>query len=217
MAIAFGVFTDGASTTGTTLSWNRTVTGSNPYIVVGTIGDLTSDLITGVTDDTIAMSKLGVIQVPTDRFLTLWGLLNPTAGTKQIVVTASSSIFIAGASASYTGVSGVETGTTTNTAASPATSVTGTKTTVALNAWTFACFAEDNGGTISAGSGTVSRGTSSGTPLNLMDSNSDLSIGAHTLQGTGPAANWGVVIASLAPFVSTGGSGQLGRRVYVLP
>ena len=199
MAIGFDLFSDGgAANPGTSLSWNHTCTGSALALRVGTIGDLTSDLITGVTFNTVALTKLGVIQVPSDRFLTLWELLAPASGLHQIVVSASASIFIAGVAASYTGVTSSEAA-TTNTAASPATSVTGTVTTVANNAWTVAAFADDSGGAISGGTGTTSRGTNSVTALIIGDSNGALGAGAHTLQGTNGASNWGVVIAALTP------------------
>lgn len=199
MSIAFDIFTDGlASNPGNSLSWQHNNSGN--CVMVGTVGDLTSDLITGVTYNAVAMAKVGVIQMPTDRFLTLWGLVGAVTGNNTVLVSASSSIFIAAASSSYSGVGSIEAGATTNTANSPATSVTGTVATTAANCWTVAAVADDSGVAISGGTGTTSRGTNSITPLNMLDSNIALSPGNHTLQGTGGAgANWGIVIASLAP------------------
>jgi hypothetical protein len=213
MAIAFDTFTDGSIVNpGTALNWNHTCTGSNLYLIVGTIGDLTSDLITGVTYNTVAMTKLNVVQTPSDRYVTLWGLAGPASGTHQVSVSASSSIVIEGGSASYTGVSGLDASATTNAAASPATSVTGTITTIAANAWTVAIFRNDNAAA-SAGTGTTSRGNFGDLSCALMDSNGALSPGSHTLQATlGGGENWAVVIASLAP---SGASVSDGPRLSV--
>lgn len=201
MSISFDIFTDGLDANpGNSLSWLHNNSGN--CVLVGTIGDLTSDLITGVTYNAVAMAKVGVIQMPTDRFLTLWGLVGAATGNNTVLVSASSSIFIAGASASYFNAGSIEAGATTNTANAPATSVTGTVTTTAANCWTVATVANDSGVAISGGAGTTSRGTNSITPLNMLDSNAALAPGSHTLQGTGGGgANWGIVIASLAPFV----------------
>lgn len=200
MAIAFDAATDGAAGVGTTRSWNHTCSGNNRYLFVATGGTTVSDVVTGVTYNLVAMTKLGVILPPSGRYLTLWGLANPASGSNQVVATASSSILLAGMSASYTGADAFELS-ATNTAASPATGVTGTVTTQRPNAWTIATFSADAGGTISAGSGTTSRVTNSSGMFALMDSNASLTPGSNTLQVSGGAADWGVVIASLAPVV----------------
>jgi hypothetical protein len=200
VAIAFDVATDGLSTTGTTLSWSHTCTGSNLCLIVATVGDLTTDKITGVTYNGVAMTKLASVQTPVDRWLTLWGLVNPASGAHTVTVTASSSTFMEGGSASYIGVGSIEGNIAqTNTATAGSASVTGTITTSAANCWTVAGFRNDDGAA-SAGAGTTLRGNFGDTALAIMDSNAALAAGSHTL--TANEVNnpsWAVIIASLAP------------------
>lgn len=199
MGIAFDAGANGGIVNpGTSRTWSHTCAGNNRYLLVGTIGDNVSDLITGVTYNSVAMSKLNVVQIPSDRFLTLWGLAAPATGSNSVVATASSSIVIAGVSASYTGVASVET-TATNTT-SGSTEVTGTVTTTAANCWTAATFADDLGGPLAAATGTTSRIANGSTGLAMMDSNTTLTPGSRTLQATGTTTGArAVVIASLAP------------------
>lgn len=213
MAIAFDAAVDGGLVTATSLTWSHTCTGSNLALVVGTLGDLTSDLITGVTYNAVAMTKLGVIKIPADRFMTLWGLINPSTGAHNIVATASSSSVIGGVSASYTGVTSFETPATTNTAASPATTVTGTFTTTNANDWTFCVGGDDNGITPAAGTGTTSRVSSATSDIGLFDSNAALAAGSHTLITNGGAANWGIVMAAMVP---SGGAAAVQQMLMML-
>src|SRR5882672_11814158 len=108
MAIAFDAFTDGTSSTGANFTWNHTCTGTKLLLTVNVLGDLSADLVTSVTFNASSMIKQGAVQIPSDRFQSVWTQLNPASGSHQIKCSASSSIFIGGVSASYTGVNTVE-------------------------------------------------------------------------------------------------------------
>lgn len=57
--------------------------GSGTWLIVATLGDTASDLVTSVTANGSAMAKQNVVQIPGDRFISLWAIaVTAAAGTQ---------------------------------------------------------------------------------------------------------------------------------------
>jgi len=205
MAIAFDAISSG-STTATSLTFSHTCTGSDRILFVGMTDDSGgSSLITGITYNGVALTKIGGVQTSGDRWSTLWYLIAPATGANNVVVTASSSSVLSGHAASYTGAkqTGQPDSNATNTISSSS-SFSLTTTTVADNSWLVGEYRVPTGNTVSAGAGTVMRaGATSGT--GFADSNSVTTpAGSDSLAFTISGSwNWGGVVASIAPSTST--------------
>lgn len=137
MAIAYDAFSDGGlSSSVTSLSWSHTCTGSNRLLVVGIIGDTTSDKLTGVTYAGVAMTLIAKLQMPSNTWQYLYYLLNPTSGANNIVATGGSTMnVLGGQGVSYTGVKQSSQPDGYTTATPTATSCVTTITTTADNCW----------------------------------------------------------------------------------
>jgi len=186
-------------------SWSHTVgAGSNRLLVVGEFDDTGgSNLLTAVNWNTSeSFTKIGQIQTPGDRWVSLWYLLNPTATTANITLTTTAGAF-EGFSTSYSGVGALDVSGTGTAAGSPG-PVT-TTITVATNAWIVSILKEDFGGGITWTNATSRKDL--GTGLHMADSNGPLS-GSQTTQGSlgGGSHNYGMVSAS---FTVSGGGGGL--------
>lgn len=140
---------------GTSFTASYTVgSGSNRLLVVGVVGDLTLDDVTGVTYNSVAMTQVGKVQTPTGgRWTYLYYLLNPASGSNNVVVSAGSSHFLGVGAADYTGVNSLN-ASVTNTASS-STTVTGTLTTSINNAWLMAAVGYTSGALSSSTPGSV--------------------------------------------------------------
>ena len=175
-------------------------TGVSRALWVGVVGH-TTDIITGVTYNGVAMTLVGHDQGPSARWHYLFRLENPASGTHDVVVSASSSVAVGIYAASYTGVS--PTGQPDSAVAGNATSATAalSTTTVANNCWTI-MFGKNDVGVVSAGAGTTVRLTGSDDGGFLVDSNSAKTpAGSVTLTATidGGSGPWVATIASFKP------------------
>lgn len=119
MAIAFDTASSGDSGSGqTTLTISHTCNGSNRLLVFGLAMPASAPNINSVKYAGVDMNLISsVIGMPneTGAKIAFYYLLNPAAGTNNIVVTISTGYRIIGAGASYTGVNqstGFDTGTT---------------------------------------------------------------------------------------------------------
>lgn len=139
-SIAFVAAADGSNTTGTSHTFSYTTgSGSHRLLVVGVAGDLTSDFVTGATYASTPMTlaqKLAPVG-GANRWAYLFWLLNPASGANNVVISASSSTFLAGIAADYTGVkqSGQPDATTTQQGVGSINTLTTSITTVADNSW----------------------------------------------------------------------------------
>jgi len=105
--IAFDFATGTVNTSGsaTSVSWDHTVSGSNRALVVFVYNDDATDKVTGVTYNSVAMTRVGVQSNASGQTVYGYLLLNPATGTHTVAVSASSgSNQLGGISASYTGV-----------------------------------------------------------------------------------------------------------------
>lgn len=205
-SIAFDTVNGGASVNpGTSVSWTHTMgTGAHGLLLVAVFSTSGgSDDVTGATYDGVAMSLLGSrVQVPGDRWMSLWGLLAPATGANTVVVSASSSGVIAGSSISYTGVeqSGLPDASTTNTA-SATQSISTALTPAANNCWIVNYSKGGTSGTDSVIGPTVIRVSSQG-GFFLSDTNGPVSGGSPITTGwanTGANGNWASIVISIAP------------------
>jgi len=164
MAIAFDNSTlgPGSGAAQSSLSWSHTTgSGSNRVLIVAlNVGEVSSDPITGVTYNGVAMTRGASDYYWTGpmNWLSIWYLVNPPSGTYTVVASCSSAYYMVGGSASYSGVA--QTGfpdNSANHAQAGATTNTVSLTTGASNCWTAAVFADYSGTAMSAGSGTTLR------------------------------------------------------------
>lgn len=85
-----------AAQTGTSLTFTNAMTiANNPNRILLAVfdGDLTSDLQSACTWDGQSMTKILSVRKPSNRWNSYWYLLAPNTGTKNLVVTNSSSAY----------------------------------------------------------------------------------------------------------------------------
>ena len=203
MAIALDTSVGPQNTTGTSITWSHTCTGSNLILFVGVQGDNVSNLVTGATYNSVPLTLVDKVQGTGDRWVYLFYLINPSTGANNVVVSASGSTALRTTSVSYTGAkqSGQPDAFSTKTE-TLSVSVTGTVTTVENNCWTVMVARNPTAGCV-AGAGATIRGTSAFS--NVFDSNGAITpAGSTSLQVTngGSATIWEAVIASFAPAVT---------------
>ena len=204
MAIAFDSATQQADAGGiSSLTFSHTCSGSDRILFVGTEGTTGgSDLITGITYASVAMTRIGsAYKGAGGRFINLFYLIAPSTGANNIVISASGVDVIGASASSYTGVNQSSQPDAFATATATASTLTGTVTTVADNCWTVMFAHGDN---ITAGAGTTVRATGSG--YGICDSNGAKTPAGSTSLIATPSASWSGIIASFAP-VGGGGGG----------
>lgn len=200
MAIKLDTSTDGGGTTGTSLTWSHTCSGSNRILFVATRGGGgESDRIVGLTYNGQAFTKVGTATEPGDsQVVNLWYMLNPPTGAHNIVITISPSGFISACAASYNGVRQVsQPDNSSTTTASNSAGITSSITTNKNGCW--CVMATSQRVTVTAGTNTVKR-----QPI-LFDNNSPVSPAATLLMTVGggdAGTDWATVIASFSPVVS---------------
>lgn len=172
MAIAFDAATAQTQTSGTSSqTFSHTCTGSNLILLVGVTVWNTGDIVTGITYNGVAMTRL-TRYVPSAAFnpVYLYYLLGPATGANNVVVSLSTNALIQGISVSYTGVK--QTGFPDawgQDFIDPGTSKAYSVTTVANNCWV-GLRAMNNQGALSAGANTTLR-TTGGSDVAFLDNN----------------------------------------------
>lgn len=183
-------------------SWSHTVgAGSNRALVVCEFDDTFSNLLTAVTWNTSeSLSKIIEAQVPGDRFISIWYLLNPTSTTANIVLTTTAGA-MKGWGMSYTGVQALDvSGSGTAAASSPVSDTI----TVASNAWIVSCLKE-NAGTTVTWTNATENATTVGGGLHGADS-AGTRTGSQATSGAYVGASAAILSASFTP---SGGGGGL--------
>ena len=149
---------DGGNNSGSTasLTYSYAVgSGSNRLLVVNLIGDTSVDDISSVTYGGTALTLLRKVHVPSNNWLYLYYLLNPSSGSHNVVITAGSSHYLISQAASWYNVkqSAQPDASATNTVAAATTSITTSLTTVASGSlvvqglWSFGHLAAGTGAT----------------------------------------------------------------------
>lgn len=188
---------------GTSLTWSHTTAGTNRILFVAVFGNNPTDIITGVTYAGVPMELVNKRQVPSDRWVYLFALINPALGTNNIIVSASGSTAIAGDSASYTGARQTNNpDVNTTNIASNQSSVSTSLTPLIDKSWTFLVAKGSGGSAPIAGTGTKLRAT--GNDMSIFDSDGPITpIALNTLiaQRASGIANWATVMATIVPFI----------------
>lgn len=204
MAIAFDAFTDITTTTGTSLTYSHTTSGSDRGLVVMSISGGSAINTNSVTYNSVSMTDCGSnISDESSRKYYLWTLIAPATGSNNVVVTMASSTFIRSTAASYTGVNqttlvdGVNTGSSL-TGTTPSINVTST----VADTWGVAAIRNDSGN-ISSGTNLSPRGAANS--IAYADSNGSLgTAGTETLGVTTVGGNTWILGLLMRPATSAG-------------
>lgn len=218
-----GITLDAASNSGyqaaqSTYTFNRTVAGSNRYLVVDVAILSAGQTVTSVVDDSgggnVNMTFIGAQNTVTSfGRIETWGLIAPATGTKSIQVNLSSTVISATSAVSYNGVhqtspiEGFNSAQATNVGATDATV---SITSVADNCWIHAAIATSDG---SITANQTSRNNVTGAGGSGADEDNNAAVtpaGATTMSytGVGALATWTIDGVALRPIAAS----NLGRR-----
>ena len=205
MAIALDTSAQGVATSASSLTYSHTCTGSNLILWVAIDTDTATDVVTGVSYNSIALTKTDnkVTGGAANRQCYLYYLIAPATGANNINITISGTHDIHAESTSYTGAlqSGVPDAHTTSAVASPATSETTALVTVADNCWMVSALSTPSG--IPTG-GTNNTARQTQNTSGIGDSNGVITpAGSLSMTWNFPGAGDGAVCqASFAPATS---------------
>lgn len=220
MAIARDASTTNNSTgwsVGSSSTFAHTCTGSDRLLLVYTFNNGNGGDPTGITYNGTSMTKLNNQLTDASAFnLTLWGLLAPSTGSNNVVVTWSSGTGINNCTAfSYTGVlqSGLPDSTNTGSSSSSA-SISVSTTVVASNCWLAGCTRSSldtqSGGTNAS---IVNSCNSDGSQC-VHDSNGTVGTGSQTATiNVSPNNTQWMNLISIAP---AGGASAVYRRIALM-
>lgn len=216
MAIALDTTTKSAMTTGTSVTWAHTVTGSNTIGFAGVqLGGTASDLLTGITFNGSAMTAAGAgkLQVPLDAYIYLRYIIAPTTG--NIVASFSGTATDAyGYGATYTGAAqtGQPDATGTNTD-NGGTGVTTSVTTVADNCWLVGVGATSQNTATASTNATQRQQGNGGVSGIFVDSNAaQTPAGSKSMaiiRSPATATRSGLIVASFSPVAGASGPANL--------
>jgi hypothetical protein len=178
------------------------VGGNYLIVAVVAVGSGGADTVTACSYNGTAMNLLG--KKFGQNWCYLFGLLNPSTGSHNVVVTATASLLTLVNAADYSGVGGDGTATPVTNSGSSISSLSTSITTVEDNCWCVMVGEGYNGGGAqTAGSGTTQRAIDTGFSANgIYDSNGVVHpAGSKTLihQYGGSVSAMSAVLASLAP------------------
>jgi hypothetical protein len=167
----------------TSLTYSHTCTSNNNrFLVVAVWTEQTGDIVTGVTYNGVAMTRVATVTQGTQR-IHLYILVNPATGTNDVVVSTGSSANIHSVSASYYDAkqSAQPNAFNTNVQASGATLTL--QATVTKNGSLLISCAANEGNGISASTGTTNRTGGSGI-IRIGDSNGKVNRGVRSMVWT---------------------------------
>lgn len=180
MAIALDTSSSGNQEAGTSVSYSYTVTGSNPVFIAAIMAS-SARTISNVTYGGVAMTLAGSRSTGTQPVAIYY--ITGITGANTFSASIDSSSFIYTSVASYTGVNQATPidpgGSATANGSGTSTSVTGTVTTTADNAWTIMGVRTNSSGDSSASTGATQRVTNTG-HLQLYDSNAAITPAGST-------------------------------------
>ena len=204
MAIAFDAASNPSfkGSSGTSYTRTHTCSGSDRILFVTAYAfNSPAPVVSGVTYNGVAMTKVAAVNKQTNDEMSLWYLINPATGSNNVVMTTSSAASNMGSCcASYTGASqsgGIDS--SNSGTANPNTTLTVSTTTIADNCWVV--------GTASTGSATLTLSTGFGATRATLaaykcgDSNAVKSpAGSYSMTVTGSSSDsLGLIVASFAP------------------
>lgn len=201
MAIAFDSYSEGAAA-GSVCTVSHTCAGSNLILIVSARASPSTNTVTGVTYNGVAMTQIATITVDANDKEYLFYLLNPSTGTHDIVATQTGSNSVVTA-ASYTGAKQSGQPDNSGTNSGSGTTMTQTLTPVASNCW-MVTFFDSTVSVVTQSTNTTLRGGSPSTfSKTLGDTNGTIS-GATSMSATHSSGAWGTVGVTIAPAVASG-------------
>lgn len=210
MAITFDNAAAGGLTGSSSHTFSFTVgSGSDRFLVVYTLIGSSSDTLTSVTYNGVAMTLIAKVQEASGNWNYLHGLAAPASGAHDVVGTASAATAVIMAATAYAGVGSVD-ASATNTSASVASAgtFTLTVTTGVANCWTVGAARAETSLAPTASTGWTFRADASSGSYLVGDSGADLSAGSNSMLCTnafGSSQPFVGIIASLAPAGGGGG------------
>lgn len=203
MAIAFGGVSGASAASATSLTFSHTTTGTLRVLFVGIWVVSTSDVVTSVTYNGVALTRVRAQQSASDsRYQYIYMLENPASGGNNVIVFTSSSVNIFAIAAHYTGAKQTDQPDNSGSHSSGVASTTwsDTITPVADNCWMVALVRPDSGRSdTAASSGTTMRLLQSSS-IAWFDSNAAITpIAAKTMTYSATTTRWTSIYATLAP------------------
>lgn len=205
-AIAIDATSEGYAN-GTSITYEHTVTGSNPILMVQLYSfQGTQPSVTGITYNSVALTSKGSRVADGSGYTQQWSLVAPATGTNNIVVSMSTSqVFTT--SASYTGVNQTTPhpdATLTGSVAGTSFAISTTDVTVDQSWIVMAGRSPSRVPTASAGAFLRKTNSASGDAGWTVDSNGGRSTGANTLDYTySPSQTTYYVITNIAPVTTS--------------
>lgn len=203
MAIARDATSEG-STTATSLTVAHTCTGSNRLLLVHILTNNTTDTLTGMTYNGVAMTRLGIHASTPNNFIAyVYGLLAPATGSNNVVVTFSGSTVIGLQNVSYTGVkqSGLPDASNSNND-DDGNDWSESITTIANNCWHFLGKRSGSDATVTSGGVRVLHGNYGGVQM-VADSDAAITpAGSHAIAGSNAANGYTSINVSIAPYLA---------------
>lgn len=136
VGIAFDAKTDGSNTTGTSLSWTHTSTGSNLIGYVGIQSDFATDAVTTVTWCGTGMTLVKKDQRGgNSRWSYTYQIVGQASGACTVTINTATSVYIEGGSISYSGANQSGQPDASNNASGDSASPTVVVTSVSDNDW----------------------------------------------------------------------------------
>ena len=204
-AIAYDSSNTGTASS-TSVTYSLTTSGSDRFLAVANaiIGGFTTDVLTGITYNSDALTRVGMGVIQSNVRTYLYQMVAPDTGSSySVVATSSASTLFQSIAMSYSGAS--QTGQPDSSSSGNATLqtvITATTTVVASNCWLVGSLYSNAAG-LSAGSGTILRGTVGDGRNGGFDSNGTVGTGAQSLIANCTLDNIGWVVCSFAPASST--------------
>lgn len=176
------------------------VAGANTIGFVCVAGETASDQITAVTWNSVSMTKIRAVQVPGDRWMSLWYIVNPASAT---TISFTGGTFWRSFSSYYTGASQTGQPDSSNSGTvSSNTAISVSTTVVAANSWYMMCGKNSTGGGVYTPSGVLAstRADNDGGGIFIGDSNTTVGTGSQsgTMTKDGGAANQAAIAVSIA-------------------
>lgn len=202
MAITFDTSVDTSyNVSVSSLTFSHTTSGTERLLVVNAgLWTNSGKTVTGVTYNGTAMTLVDNGAADANNNCYMYYLINPDSGTHDVVISASGTCDLWGASASYNGVNQLAPLGDTNKSNGSGDPLTGTVTTTEANSWIIMVNYGNGGGDgQTAGAGTTLRENNTATGAVIADSSGAVSPGSNSLITNGLAGVWIQITAEFYP------------------
>lgn len=189
----------------TSLTYSHTCSSNSDRVLLVAIWtEQTSDLVTSVTYNSVAMTRVATDTQGTQRVY-LYILTSPSSGANDVVISTSSGVNIHSVSASYYDVGSSQPDSSNTGVQASGATLTLSTTVVNSGCWLVSCAANEANG-LSASTGTTSRTSGSGV-IRMGDSNGTVGTGSQSMAWSAgnSSEDMAGIIISLAPPASDAG------------